>query len=161
MVQSEKIIIVSPHCDDELIGLFEILPIKGIDKEAFIIYTNNTEHYRKIESEKLSDFFNVTLIHFYAIPTDLLRYNYIYYFPDPIYEYHPHHRLMGQYGEKLLRDKYDVIFYSINMQTPYIHQVSDHSYKEDILNTVYPSQKDLWTHDKKYILFEGRCKWIM
>jgi hypothetical protein len=63
-------------------------------------------------------------------------------------------------GESIARSKKDVVFYSTNMQAPYIHEVTEPDDKENILNILYPSQKSLWEYEKKYILFEGYCKWI-
>ena len=68
---------------------------------------------------------------------------------------------MGALGETLLRDGYNVIFYSTSMNAPYLHEVIDSTQKEILLNNVYPSQKSLWEYEKKYILFEGRNQWIM
>ena len=84
-----------------------------------------------------------------------------YYFPDPVYEIHPDHREIGLVGEQLFRNGYeDIIFYSVNMNAPYIHKIKDFREKEKMLNEVYPSQADLWRSDKKYFLFEGRIKWM-
>ncbi|GAF99918.1 unnamed protein product, partial [marine sediment metagenome] len=67
----------------------------------------------------------------------------------------------GAIGERVLRDGYNVIFYSIQMNTPYIHEVEAPEDKKRLLDLVYPSQISLWDNDAKYYLFEGRCKWIM
>jgi ribosomal protein S24E len=56
----------------------------------------------------------------------------------------------------------NVIFYTINKLTPYIQELNSTQItgKEELLNKVYSSQKSLWEYEKKYILFEGYCKWI-
>jgi hypothetical protein len=46
------------------------------------------------------------------------------------------------------------------MTAPYIKEVEKPEEKEELLNKVYPDQKDLWKYEKKYVLFEGYCKWI-
>jgi hypothetical protein len=63
-------------------------------------------------------------------------------------------------AEQIARAGFDVVFYSTIMNVPYIHEVKDPQLKETLINRVYPSQKDLWKYEKKFILFEGRCKWI-
>ena len=83
----------------------------------------------------------------------------VFYFPDPIYEKHPLHRRWGSVGEDLARRGMNVIFYNTNMNAPYIHEVINVSGKESLLNTIYPSQSDLWKYEKKYVLFEGYCQW--
>jgi len=150
-------VIISPHCDDEVIGNFEILS----NNKCIVIYTEETTPERKQEALKLKDYFNVSAqVFLKSIPPTFINKNTILYMPDPYFEVHPSHRLIGYEGERILRDGYEVIFYSINMNAPYIREVKEPNKKEDILNKVYPSQSDLWKFEKKYILFEGRCKWI-
>ena len=107
----------------------------------------------EIENVKTQLFLN-------TIPSSLLNYNTVYYFPDPISEVHPLHRQYGNMGEAMARSGYDVIFYTTLMNVPYIHEVKDSKGKEELLNKVYPTQKSLWEYEKKFILFEGRIKWI-
>ena len=155
-----EIIVMSPHCDDEIIGCWEILSDPNMS--PIIIYTENMEQKRREEALKLKEFVNVKYQLFYkSIPPNLLDPKNIFYFPDPVYETHPTHRLQGNVGEQLVRSGFDVVFYSINMQAPYCHEVGNPSAKEDLLNKVYPSQKDLWKYDARYYLFEGRCRWII
>ena len=83
-----------------------------------------------------------------------------FYFPDPIFETHPCHRAHGAVGESFARGGFDVVFYTTNMTAPYVHEVKNPTLKDAKLSKCYPSQKDLWKYEKKYILFEGYCKWI-
>ncbi len=87
------------------------------------------------------------------------------YAPDPYFEFHPHHRAAGFKAEEILRKNLMpiVIFYSINMQAPYIFPLApvDSFVKESLLNDIYPHKADLWKYEKKYILFEGHCKWLV
>jgi len=153
------IVIISPHPDDEIIGCARILME---DQKPIIIYTEDIEEKRKEEALRIKKFVDIKAQFFLrSIPSQLLNRQNIFYFPDPIYETHPAHRLQGTIGEQLVRGGFDVIFYSTNMRAPYCHEVKNPSQKETLLNNVYPSQKDLWEHDKKYILFEGYYKWII
>jgi len=150
-------IIIAPHPDDEIISSFEVLK-----EGSIIIYDGETPLERREEAMKLKDEIQVIQLFLKSIPTNLMNDKVTFYFPDPIYENHPLHRQWGMLGEGLARSKCDVIFYTTNMNTPYIHELSDSDKqkKEDLLNKVYPSQKLLWASEKKYIIFEGRCKWI-
>lgn len=154
-----EIIIVAPHGDDEIIGCYKVL--KGSKKKVIIVYPDDMEESRKEESLKLKEFCDIKLQLFTRqIPQHLINQENLFYFPDPIFETHPAHRLHGAVGETFARSGLSVIFYSINMQAPYIHETPDPDKKEELLNAVYPSQKSLWEFDKKYILFEGYCKWF-
>jgi len=155
-------IIVAPHPDDEIIGCYKILMIP---EKIMIIYDGETPAFRREEAMKLKDTFNLygfNQIFLKSIPTSLMSEENVFYFPDPIYETHPLHRQWGMLGESLARSKMNVIFYTINKQTPYIHELNNIQVteKEELLNKVYPDQKSLWEYEKKYILFEGYCKWI-
>lgn len=161
------IVIIAPHPDDELIGCYEI--IQNAKENIDILYS-----IRKFDSERYNEAKVLPLKFSDKIITQrfvtnftntikeyILSENLTYYFPDPIYETHPIHRRYGAEGEILLRKGYDVIFYSTNMNAPYIHEVDDSKEKENLLNSIYPSQKDLWKFEKKYVLFEGRVKWLV
>jgi hypothetical protein len=153
-------LIVAPHPDDEIIGCYEVINNK--ENSVVIMYSGNTDANRRQEALKLRESRENIIAQIYqnSIPSALLTEpNITFYFPDPINEIHPLHRAWGSVGEGLARDGKDVIFYTTLMNVPYIHEVNDPT-KEDLLNNVYPSQKTLWEYEKKFILFEGRCKWI-
>lgn len=154
------IVIIAPHFDDEIIGNFEVIANPLV--KPIIVYLQDDEE-RKKESLKLKDELDNVKVQLFqkSIPSVVVNPNNVLYFPDPIYEFHPDHRKWGAIGEDYLRQGLNVVFYSINMQAPYIHNVKEVDEKKDLLDKIYASQKSLWEMDKKYILFEGRCKWIM
>jgi len=159
--QKNKIVIVACHCDDEILGNYEIIR-DNPDNPPVILYTGNPPQERREEATKLKEHTNVTMqMYVNSVPPIFLNPSTTLYFPDPVNEIHPLHRLYGSQGENYLRNGLNVIFYSTMMNATYIHEVENPEKKEDLLNKVYPSQSDIWKYEKKYILFEGRCKWIM
>lgn len=152
-------VIIAPHPDDEIIGCFKILNEK---KNIVIIYHPDVEQKRREEALKLKEKISSVNVQLFNsnIPTSMLNKESSFYFPDPIYEIHPRHRELGMIGESIARSGLDVTFYSTIMNAPYIYEVGISNSKENLLNEVYPSQSDMWKYEKKYILFEGFCKWI-
>jgi len=148
-----KYIIVAPHADDEIIGCYESLVSGLVAKVLF----SNEKALTEASASSEHFLFGRQLIEDH----DFYSGRYIYLFPDPTYETHPEHRRIGALGEELLRAGQEVIFYTTNMLTPYIHEVSQPLTKRKCLDTLYPTKKDLWEYEHKYFLFEGYTKWIM
>ena len=154
----KEVVIIAPHPDDEIIGCYSILK----KENPIIIYNGETDQKRREEALKLRKYIDFKAqLFLMTIPATFLNKEVTIYCPDPIYETHPLHRSWGSLGESLLRNGLNVIFYNTNMNAPYIHEVKDWKEKEELLDKVYPSQKSLWVFEKKYILFEGRCKWLV
>ncbi len=157
----EKIsVLIAPHPDDEIIGLYTIL--KNTENKIIIVYDGETENNRRNEALKVKEEIPNIIGQMFqnSIPMSLINKNNIFYAPDPFFEIHPKHRQWGFIGEQISRQGFDVVFYNTLMNAPYIHEVEDKEEKEKLLNKVYPSQKSLWEYEKKYIIFEGFCKWI-
>ena len=150
------IICIAPHCDDEIIGVYENL--KEVD---LIIYDGDTPLERREEALNLKNQYeNINQLFLKSVPPNLYDTKNKFFFPDPIYEIHPLHRSWGFVGEQMARIGLDVTFYNTMMNSPYIHEVKDIEGKETLLNKIYPSQKSLWKYEKKFVLFEGYNKWI-
>jgi len=154
-----EIVIIAPHCDDELIGCYKV--ITEAKYPPVIIYTGQIDAKRRKESLKLKDSTGIAM-QFYTvdIPPILVNPATKFYFPDPAYETHPEHRKWGFIGEGFARGGFDVTFYNTNMNAPYLYEVPSPDKKRELLEEVYPSQKSLWKYDHKYFLFEGYCRWI-
>jgi len=155
-----EVIIISPHCDDEIIGNYEVL--KNKNNRITIIYGSDTKLERRVEAITLREYFSNIKAQLFqtTIPQPFLQKTTGFFFPDPHFETHPEHRAWGFVGEQLARQGFDVTFYSTIMNSPYIHEVEYPLLKKAALDKVYPSQKSLWKYDHKYFIFEGKCKWI-
>jgi len=153
--------IVAPHCDDEIIGCSEIL--NNELNSVIIMYSSSADQARREEAIKLREHYHnlkAQLFQKSIAPTMLSNPNITFHFPNPVTEIHPLHRELGAVGEAMAREGKDVIFYTTIMNVPYIHEIDSPENKEYMLNKIYPSQKSLWEYEKKFILFEGRCKWM-
>lgn len=152
--RKSEIVIIAPHYDDEIIGCSSIL-MNPITK-PIIVYLQDDEK-RKKEALKLKNYINNIQVQLFqkSIPSIFLNPSNVLYFPDFYFETHPDHRKWGAVGEDLLRQGFKVVFYSINMQTPFIFEVKEPILKKNLLDKVYPSQRNLWKFDAKYYLFEG------
>lgn len=153
----KNIIIIAPHADDEIIGCHEVLHLRSEDRHITVMLSNPKEFEEAYASSL-----------FFGFDRELFSINSLWmsdevlYFPDPVYEIHPEHRRLGAIGVELLRKGgKNVVFYSTNMLTPYIHETVEPSIKRKDLDNLYPNKSDLWKYDHKYFLFEGYNKWIM
>ena len=153
-----EVVIISPHADDELVGCYSILADEEI--KPVIIYTEEMSKKRAEEVKGIREHFTIKAQMFcQSIPPQFLNPTTTFYFPGPD-EIHPAHRTQAVVGEALARQGLNVIFYSTNMNVPYIREEKNPDKKKSFLNLIYQSQSDLWKYDHKYFLFEGFCKWL-
>ena len=153
------LIIIAPHPDDEIIGAYKYLTEKNA--LPIIIYSADLNAKRKQSVLKLKEHVDCKVQLFQmTVPQPFLQPENRFLFPDPIYELHPLHRSWGFMGEQMVRNGFDVTFYSTNMNAPYISEIAEPEKKRELLEKVYPDQKSLWEFDHKYFLFEGYCKWL-
>lgn len=161
MAESKKsgVVIISPHFDDEIIGLYSVISNKSI--KPIIIYMQDDEERKKEALTLKSHLDNIQIQLFQrSIPPMFLNPSNVLYFPDHIFETHPDHRKWGAIGEEYLRKGLNVIFYSINMNSPFIFEEKDPKGKRHLLEKVYPSQKSLWRYEHKYFLWNGFYKFF-
>lgn len=148
-----KFVIVAPHADDEIIGCFELLKEGHVARVLF--------HDDKALTEAATSSEHFLFGRMLFEDNDFDKPGYTYLFPDPIHEVHPLHRKYGHLGEELLRGGARVIFYSVTMYAPYIHEVANPKQKQAALDLLYPNKKQLWEFEHKFFLFEGYNQWII
>lgn len=155
-------VIFAPHADDELIGCYEII---RTGDPCMVIFTTKVSRERHNETYKLCNYFQNIVVRYkelqngFEVDSSFEE----FYFPDPFNELHPEHKLLGLEGYRAWKEtNLNVIFYSTNMNVSYLHELSDETKnsKEAALNSIYPSQSDLWKYEKKYVFFEGRVKYL-
>lgn len=160
----KKHVIVAPHGDDEIIGCHSVLESGTVDIVAF---PESSGVLESDEAKKSSDLFGFQVYMFTStsnledLAGQCLEKGGLIFFPDFVYEFHPDHRFFGAMGYQLLGLGFgNIIFYSTNMNAPYIREVSA-EVKKEALNKCYSGKSDLWKYDHKYFLFEGQTKWLM
>lgn len=154
-------IIVTPHCDDEIIGNYSI--ISNPKNKCIIIYSDfDMTDKRQAEMVNVKKKFDNIKAYMKAreLPSQFLSDEFELYYPDPFFETHPHHRLIGNKGYDLFLQGYPINFYTINMQAPYVYNVTEPEKKKAVMDDLFPSQRCLWKNDAKYYLFEGHCSYI-
>lgn len=147
------IIILAPHVDDEVIGLYEsvLTADNNKSKSKLVMYFFDLTPERYLEGRRSGN----------ALGYDVLAYNLehlsgldlsksVIYIPSP-YDLHPHHRATYSTGIQL--QCLNKFFYSVDMNrspTPILNPKS----KKDYLLEYFPSQSTLVNRDDKYHLFE-------
>jgi hypothetical protein len=148
-------IILAPHADDEIIGCYELLLAHSKEIKTVCFATEEA-----IEEAVLSSqMFSFDRSHIDYLPTILYSGDTLVC-PDPFGELHPMHKRFGFIGVNWAQDGHSTIFYSTNMNVPYIHEVKYSGRKQYALDHCYDSKRSLWEFDHKYFLFEGYSKWI-
>lgn len=159
---TEKVhVIIAPHIDDETIGCFSILA--NPKNKCILVYSGfDMNDERAVEIDCVKTQFENIALHYVArqVPAPLFSDEHILHFPDPRYETHPDHVLIGNMGMELFHRGREVCFYSVNMQAPYIRKVLNSDKKKLVMDSLYPSQSDMWKYEAKYYLFEGHCRYL-
>lgn len=154
---SRKHIIIAPHADDEIIGCFDFLRSGLI---AQVIFPDVT---KEKEAERSAELFEFTSTYFSSQQElrDITKVcKGLVFFPNPVYEFHPDHRLIGGIGERLVKEGADnIVFYSTNMNAPHMKESTYPMKKKEALDHCYPEKASLWQYDHKYFLFEAYTMW--
>ena len=150
-----RILIISPHNDDALIGCFKVIAKGFLNPEKIYIYFDKTgfeeSKEREEEAHKFAKAFNleeVDSIFFTLKEVDTIL------APSPD-STHPLHKYWAwkalDYSDKRL------IYYSTDMTEWWVRPLSSFSrkVKREFLDRFFPIEADLWRCDGKYYMFEG------
>lgn len=140
-------IVVAPHPDDEIIGMFTAIS-KGNVNAVLHLFLDNTKD-RLSGARELCRDYGLEMIESkdqisgkekIAVPS----YN----------DYHPSHKktFMDFVRSYPLSSIYE---YTVEKNVDWMYVVEEPERKEEVLNRYYPKQSELWKYNKKYILFEG------
>ena len=179
--------IVAPHCDDETIGCYGILkearmlsPVSvqpcqfGYEdlscrldevRHAVMLAAGDNQHHASVlrPLNPMALIESLTKRSASIMESETLAYC-VCWFPDPDFETHPQHKLVGQIGRHFATmtanaDSPIVVgFYSINMKAPYVYPLSeeDRQRKRTILFGSFKSQYGYLNTHGEAAIFEGR-----
>jgi len=141
-----KVLILAPHADDEVIGCWSVLNQKDhID----VIYFFEVDLFRRQEAERAAEALGYNAhfdesIGYFEVPPGYDR----VYVPSRR-DWHADHKLVNsKYRNKATH------FYSVDMAHGVYLGSVDSVTKREFLDKHYASQQSLWRHNDKYWLFE-------
>jgi len=151
-----RVLIISPHNDDALIGCFLYLAgyrklhKVGIKEAENYVYfgREELEGDRLTEAVKFAKDFNLTIVDDFDSDYDLVL------APSPESK-HYYHRY---FAWKSLDVKAGCrIFYSTDMEEWWVRPlpIPLRKLKKELLDRYFPQERDLWAYDGRYYMFEG------
>ncbi|MEO6303592.1 MAG: hypothetical protein ABIP51_10495 [Bacteroidia bacterium] len=145
-------IVLAPHLDDEVIGCFSIW-----DKIDTVVYY--TKDYRIIGLRNRLETFEDNNENGFHIPEFEFSGNFDFssitekdtiYIPSK-FDFHPLHKVVRNFGLGLPAKK---MFYSVEMNVPWLEEEDDSDLKLELLKKLYPKE-DLFLTNAKYYLFKS------
>jgi hypothetical protein len=160
----KKVYVMAPHQDDELIGVFTLISEKFVDVVLTMVPLDDRRMCEIEESARRLKFELRSFVLEQELVQQLNRIrnepNSVIFTPDPRYEYQPYHRKISGLVDGMCHD-WQIYYYTVEMNTPYINETLFPMKKRELLDEIYPSQKELWKYNHKYFLFEGYSKKIL
>ncbi len=137
-------VILAPHGDDEILGCFSILD--QIDRIVYFTYD-----YRVENQIIVADHRYIGIHGFVANYLADLSYQDTLYLPSK-YDYHPLHREVRRTGLGWPGKK---MFYSVEMNTPWLEEETDPVGKRALFEKLYPGEVATISKSDKYFLFKS------
>ena len=146
----ESLVVIAPHCDDEVIGCYTALMESN---SSVVIFLYEVDAVRKQEATKSAAFFGFTPLFPKSLKDALtyvstLRKNVEVLIPSRT-DAHKDHKTANR-----LFMPYATGFYSVDMVTANPLSSTTQTKKRLALDTCYTSQSELWNNNAKYYLFE-------
>lgn len=137
-------VILAPHLDDEIIGCFSILK-----KGDLVVYFK--DDYRADSINRKGHPWTYELGH---VNDDYpaLRSDDVLYIPSRC-DYHPLHQAVNRYAVGINHPK--KIWYSVEMNTPWLQEEENPKMKLDLFKTLYPGEVETICKNDKYFLFKS------
>ena len=150
-------IIVAPHPDDELIGCFTMLEASEVSEVWYIFDHGVDNRHRMSEAIRCAATFGFKPVFLDGIQ-DLLEYTEQSgprkrLVVPSIHDSHPQHKLCNQ-----ICRKYAAKFYSVDLEyadSKAVLTPEAQALKKAYLDGIYSTQKELWTSNASYFLFEN------
>ena len=137
-------IILAPHLDDEIIGCFSVM--NEVDKVVYYTYD-----YRESQINKFPIEWQDKYVRGDAFDLSALGSGDIVYVPSR-FDLHPFHKVVRH---KILDNhKVTKMFYSIDMNVPWLEEEQEPRRKLDVLKQMFPGE-DLFEKNAKYWLFKS------
>ena len=149
------IVIFAAHPKDEVIGSFDVLNKYNNDQSITIVYGPGVSNELQNKFLRLKEYFSCNQMIQNIVPPLLLSKDAMLFFPDPFSEVTPERRKWGYEGEYLARRGYNVIFYTLSKNVPYIYEINGREKKMEMLNDIYPDN-----YFKEEVIYEGYTKYL-
>ena len=153
-----KIAIIAPHIDDELIGCFSVIKdswYTGTPVDIYWLSSDGPSGIRTREAENALEGYSSstrTVNGYFGVPSKFQSVRYSRIYVPAVTDNHVDHKKANAEFRK-----YATHFYSTNLEGGDVLQ--DFNTKKKLLDTFYPSQKSLWDSNASFYLFEKIRTW--
>ena len=153
---ADRVVIIAPHVDDEVIGCYSILSAGNVSKVIYVTDFGEVTEARRVEAIRASRMFGFDPVFctLAEIAENTLTSTVIY--APNIADNHPHHKVVNMFVRSMPSTALmSIRYYSIDMNvSPKLLSPEDRTSKLNVLNLLYPTQAELFASDAKYFLFE-------
>jgi len=147
-------IVISPHSDDILLGVYSCIKNNEVDYVYFIDFEGDKK--REKEARMFCEDMKIKIINKKKLGK-LLSAGETVLIPNPESS-HPLHKCVMGWLFMTFKVQYNQVgFYSTDMDEFWIKLLSNSQRRDklEMLNKYFPLEKELWENNAKYYLFEG------